>query len=108
MKKPKEFDFEKSYNEFMVLAKDKGYENDMRFQSLMQEYRRIKLMSNNLYQEIELRGVSYLEVGSKGQETLKANPLNKDYINACKTLVVIHDKIGTFLDNIPTSNDDWV
>lgn len=107
--KEKEFDFDKAYKDFMEKAENAGISNDMLFQTMMKEFKRLKQLSDEFYAGIEKMGVSYVEAGSKGQPTFKANPLNKDYLNANKALVLTCEKIGDYLEKVPmtTEDNDW-
>lgn len=107
-KKNDEFDFEKSYQDLMNQAKDSGLWNDMVFQTLMKEFKRLKNVCDLLYKQVDSLGVSYTEVGSMGQTTLKSNPATKEYVTAHKTLVNTCSALKEMLAKVGNSDNDWL
>ena len=109
MGKKKEFDFEKSYREFMKQAEDNGLSDNMMFQTLMKEFKRIKEICDSLYKGIEEIGAAFVEEVSKGQQVYKTNPCIKDYVSAHKTLVSTSESIKNLLAKVPQNNEnDWL
>lgn len=108
MAKTKDFDFEKAYKDFMKSAKENGLTKDIKFNTLMEEFKRIKKICDDLYEKINEKGVCFVETGSMGQESFKSNPLNKDYISAQKNLLATFSAINDLLAKVPQTQDDWL
>lgn len=106
-KKEKEFDFDTSYQALLDKAEELGVSEDLIFQTLLKEFKRMKKVCDDLYNGIEENGMIYV-VEQRGQEMLKSNPLTKEYVSAHKTLVLTCGSIQKLLANISTSNDDWL
>lgn len=107
MKKEKEFNFDEAYNSIMEQAKRVGMDNDMVFQTQMKEFKRMKIMCDRLWESIEHSEVAYIEVGTKGQDIFKSNPLNKEYVSAHKTLISTSQAIKETLAKVGTDGD-WL
>lgn len=104
----KEFDFEKAYQEILQQAEENGAENDMVFQTLMREFKRMKKVCDELYTKLDEVGIAYQEVGSMGQTTFKSNPLVNEYVKAHKTLVSTCASLKDYLDKFKMANDDFL
>lgn len=105
----KEFDFEKSYNDILEKSKEVGMYDDMVFQSLMKEFKRVKLLCDRMDEELNEQPVASEQEGSKGQYTYKSNPVIKDFLAAQKNLVNICNALEKKLANVGDNNsDDWM
>lgn len=107
-KKEQGFDFDKAYKEFSKLADSGGLKDDLSFQTVFKEFKRMKLVCDEMYTKIEEVGVSYQEEGSKGQITYKTNPLNKEYISAHKALVGTCETLKRMSENVNKVEDNWL
>lgn len=108
-KETTEFDFEKSYNDILEQAKTNGLENDLVFQTLIKEFRRMKELCDRMTEEIDRQPIADMVEGSKGQYQYKSNPVIKDYISGHKALVSTSAALKELLANVNTSNDnDWL
>lgn len=105
--KVESFDFEKAYNDLVTQAYASGLKDDMTFNTLLNEFKRVKNVCDELYTKISEVGVAYKETGSKGQVTFKSNPLTKDYLSANKTLVVICGELKEYIAKIGVESD-WL
>lgn len=106
MEEKKEFDFEKAYEDLLTRADEVGMSDDVIFQTLMKEFKRMKNICDKLYAGIEQDGVSFIGEGSMGQEVYKSNPLVKDYVSAHKTLVSTCGELNKLLANVSGRNND--
>lgn len=102
------FDFEKAYQEILDKAKDNGMADDMVFQTLMKEFKRMKQVCDELYTKIEEVGVCYQEETFKDRQVFKSNPLTKEYVSAHKTLVSTCGELNEMLAKVSTSKNDWL
>lgn len=109
MAKEKEFNFEKAYDTLMKDAKKNGYQDDMVFNTLIKEFKRVKILCDRLSEEIEANKIMFKDEGSKGQTVHKTNPAIKDYLASEKALVTTSQALKDYLDNITTDDsDDWL
>lgn len=102
--KEKKFDFEEACQQITESAKKCGMEDDVVFQTLFKEFKRIKNVCDELYKSIEARGVAYYEEGTKGQQIYRSNPSTKEYVTAHKTLVSTCSALRDILPD--TENDE--
>lgn len=102
----KEFDFEKSYNDILERAKENEMYDDMIFQTLMREFKRVKELCDRMVEELNETQIASEQEGSKGQYTYKSNPVIKDYIAAHKALVSTSVQLEKMLANVSVSDGD--
>lgn len=108
-KKKDEFNFEESYQNILKQAKENGMYDDMIFQTLMREFKSVNDLCVRLKDDVDNQDISLNEKGSRGQYSLKSNPVIKDYLAAQKNLVNISAALEKKLANVNTSSeDDWL
>lgn len=105
----KEFNFDVAYEEYMKKAEQLGLADDIVFNTQMKEFKRMKIICDELYKGIEENGVAFVEESFKGRSVYKSNPLTKDYVSAHKTLILTSAQIAKLLANFGSLNDDeWL
>lgn len=103
-----EFNFEKAYQEILDEAKKVGMDQDVTFQTLMKEFRRMKYVCDRLYEALEKCDLVYEEESFKGRMVTKTNPIVKEYVQAHKVLVSTSETLQDTLANFPRNEDDWL
>lgn len=106
-RKEKEFDFEKAYQDILDRAMACGKADDMVFQTLMREFKRMKNVCDQLYKGIEENGVSLEQPNTNGDIIFKANPLTNEYVKAHKTLVSTSSELNKLLLDINGEEEDY-
>ena len=105
-KKTEVFDFDKSAKLLLEEAERKGLADDLIFKTQFKEFKRMNSLCDLLYKEIEEGELTELAYSREGKETIKSNPLIKDYTTAHKTLITTANSLFKLLDSVKVVVED--
>lgn len=101
-----EFNFEETAKRFLEEAEKKGLLDNLNFKVQFKELCRMNKLCDDMYHDLEGEDLTTAAFSREGKETIKSNPLIKDYTTAHKTLITTSNSIQKMLDNIKVVVED--
>lgn len=100
------FDFDESAKLLLAEAEKKGLADNLLFKSQFKEFKRMNVLCDKLYADIDGGDLIEEAIGRNGNETIKSNPLIKEYTNAHKILITTANSLFKMLDSVKVVVED--
>ena len=100
------FNFTEYAQRLLDEAEAKGIKDNLIFKTQFKEFCRLNSLCDRMWGEIDNGTLTEPAYGKKGEETVKSNPLIKDYTTAHNTLITTANSLFKLLDSVKAVEKD--